>query len=342
MKKRIVIGIMSILFILTFILLNDCSKEDKGLKLAINVDNKKVSQLPTKGAYEVSVSCDGADGKWDYVNWQLLVENIRESASCDVDFKTSNAQYLDELILSKVGTDVGNGTLEEPLLSDNTSTGIRYIGEDPNNYALFNNELWRIIGVFDENTHKISGKKLVKLIRVGSIGVLKGQAFSDMKPILQAFYEKQDISQGVRYEEDGYVWYESICDTCDYSYTGLNAAAKIMVENASWYLSSSPSGSNASTWYSAERSSTSTKAYVGLAYASDAFYTVDSTTNKGWLHIANHLMSNSSYGLFNNGLSVSNVGSSFYTEVYPALYLSDSVYTYAGTGEINNPYILEI
>ena len=35
---------------------------------------------------------------------------------------------------------------------------IRYYGADPNNYVLFNNELWRIIGVF-KNIDNGTGKK---------------------------------------------------------------------------------------------------------------------------------------------------------------------------------------
>ena len=37
----------------------------------------------------------------------------------------------------------------------------RYIGSVPNNYITFNNETWRIIGVFDER---------IKIIRDESIG----------------------------------------------------------------------------------------------------------------------------------------------------------------------------
>ena len=52
----------------------------------------------------------------------------------------------------------------------------RYRGAEPNNYVLFNNELYRIIGVFDSNSHGVNGKYLVKLIRnrvlyAGSWGV---------------------------------------------------------------------------------------------------------------------------------------------------------------------------
>ena len=52
----------------------------------------------------------------------------------------------------------------EGLKKDNTpDQNIRYYGSDPNNYVSFNNELWRIIGVFGNN---------VKLIRKDSLGKL--------------------------------------------------------------------------------------------------------------------------------------------------------------------------
>ena len=53
---------------------------------------------------------------------------------------------------------------ENGLKKDNTSdANIRYYGANPNNYVSFNNELWRIIGVFGNN---------VKLIRKDSLGNL--------------------------------------------------------------------------------------------------------------------------------------------------------------------------
>ncbi len=52
----------------------------------------------------------------------------------------------------------------EGLKKDNTpDQNIRYYGSDPNNYVRFNNELWRIIGVFGNN---------VKLVRKDSLGSL--------------------------------------------------------------------------------------------------------------------------------------------------------------------------
>ncbi len=47
------------------------------------------------------------------------------------------------------------------LKKDNTpDQNIRYYGSDPNNYVSFNNELWRIIGVFGNNVKLIRSEKL--------------------------------------------------------------------------------------------------------------------------------------------------------------------------------------
>ena len=47
------------------------------------------------------------------------------------------------------------------LKKDNTpDQNIRYYGSDPNNYVRFNNELWRIIGVFGDNVKLIRSEKL--------------------------------------------------------------------------------------------------------------------------------------------------------------------------------------
>ena len=52
----------------------------------------------------------------------------------------------------------------EGLKKDNTSDqNIRYYGSDPNNYVSFNNELWRIIGVFGNNVKLVRSEKLGNL-----------------------------------------------------------------------------------------------------------------------------------------------------------------------------------
>lgn len=55
---------------------------------------------------------------------------------------------------------------------DGTTIGsdYRYIGANPNNYVKFNNDMYQIIGVFDENTHGKTHQQLVKLIRARTFG----------------------------------------------------------------------------------------------------------------------------------------------------------------------------
>ena len=50
------------------------------------------------------------------------------------------------------------------LKKDNTSdANIRYEGSNPNNYVSFNDELWRIIGVFGDNIKLVRSEELGKL-----------------------------------------------------------------------------------------------------------------------------------------------------------------------------------
>ena len=84
--------------------------------------------------------------------------NVVETECSDDSFKVNLADYITRLYNNEE-TRTSNG-----LKKDNTEDeNIRYYGSDPNNYVRFNNELWRIIGVFGNN---------VKLVRKDSLGEL--------------------------------------------------------------------------------------------------------------------------------------------------------------------------
>ena len=64
--------------------------------------------------------------------------------------------------------DKASNGLEEDKTTDNN---LRYVGANPNNYLKFNNEIWRIVGVF--NVYNVETKKyenLVKIVRNDSLG----------------------------------------------------------------------------------------------------------------------------------------------------------------------------
>ena len=69
-----------------------------------------------------------------------------------------------EAILAKGETD--------ELKFDNTvDNSLRYVGADPNNYVSFNNELWRIIGAFNNIDNGTGTKETrLKIIRDEPIG----------------------------------------------------------------------------------------------------------------------------------------------------------------------------
>ena len=68
-------------------------------------------------------------------------------------------------------TDSGVYATNKYTASDGTTKyhDYRYIGANVNNYVKFNNDLYRIIGVFDENSHGVTGQYLVKLIMASSL-----------------------------------------------------------------------------------------------------------------------------------------------------------------------------
>ena len=378
MQKRIrivSISIVLVILLIGIIVINNNSNNkysftQNGIKYALTLDGEKTTSFPSKGMYKTQVTCAGADGRWLYDDWKLAIENITsDDVTCDIKFETITKTYLNDYITGLAGTTQGTGQVV-------TENGYRYEGKNPNNYIWFNNEHWRIIGVFDSASHGVSGKNLVKIIRAD---VLDGLAWhksntndwtaSSLKSLLNgAYYNAQDgTSSGYCY---GYST-TSIAN-CDYTKRGIQAGYRGMIANVTWYLGGYSSASaTAEAFYGYERGTTvysgrptSTIGYIGLMYPSDYGYSVLSsscarTTNLGsyrsatcagqsWLYgkgIEWTLMpvSSSSYyvfRLYRDG-AVSAYGDAFYGGgSRPVLYLDASVYKIDGDGSLENPYIV--
>ncbi len=134
------------------------------------------------------------------------------------------------------------------LANDNTSDkNLRYIGSNPNNYVLFNNELWRIIGVMNniKSSKDGVGEKRVKIIRndILPIGLMWDSSsndinggrginewsYADLKIILNENYLGK-INGGVCYKDLNNV----ATDCPDWSAIGLNEYAKSLISTALW------------------------------------------------------------------------------------------------------------
>ena len=100
-------------------------------------------------------------------SYALFGDSITGDKTISVEASVPTAS---DIIIGKVGTD-GIVAEEHPATTQlKANTDYRYTGADPNNYVSFNNELWRIIGVFptDDGTGNIENR--VKIIRNESIG----------------------------------------------------------------------------------------------------------------------------------------------------------------------------
>ena len=377
MQKRI--GIVSVIVVFVILLIginvlynnsnNKYTFIQDGIKYAITLDGEKTTSFPSKGMYKAQVTCDGADGRWLYDEWKLAIENITsDNVTCDIKFETISKTYLNDYIIGLSGSSQGTGQ----VVNEN---GYRYEGKNPNNYIWFNNEYWRIIGVFDSASHGVSGKRMVKIIREEVLDVLAWHksetnnwtVASFNKLLNGAYYNAQDGTSS------GYCYgYSTIATAnCDYTKRGIQSGYRGMITSVTWHLGGYSSASaTTSAFYGYERGTTvysgrptSTTGYIGLMYPSDYGYSVLAsscarTTNlnsydsakcagQSWLYGKGYewtltpksSSSSNVFGLHNNGY--------VYTEIAfigfgsrPVLYLDASVYKIDGDGSLKSPYIV--
>ena len=190
-------------------------------------------------------------------------------------------------------------------------TDYRYIGADPNNYVKFNDELWRIIGVFDTDDGTGKVEKRLKIIRNESIGDYSWDN-KDTTTGAENNYGKNEwtdarlnylLNPGHESETNGgslywnrksgtcYKGQNNSTTSCDFTSTGLTDTAKSMIGDAKWYLGGSSTYNDVTPpmFYTRERGttvysghSTSWIGKVGLMYPSDYGYATSggSSTNR--------------------------------------------------------------
>ncbi len=244
-------------------------------------------------------------------------------------------------------------------------TDYRYIGSDPNNYVTFNNELWRIIGVFtvDDGTGKVEER--IKLIRNESIGNMA--------------WDSNNINDWSN------ATLNANLNSGDYWTNILSDNAKSMIGDTLWYLggtSNYTSSTNGLTshFYSYERGTTgysgrdtSWVGKVGLMYPSDYGYATSggSTTDRNaclnkelynWRSSDFSDCKNNDW-IFNSSIQwtitprASSSGSVFFVSstgyltgnsayntnygVRPVVFLKSNIKIVDGDGSSSNPYILQ-
>ena len=186
----------------------------------------------------------------------------------------------------------------ELAYDETVDNNLRYIGANPNNYVSFNNELWRIIGAFN-NIDDGTGKKetRLKIIRsepirsepIGNYGWDNKASGTGSSDSSNGSNDWSDSALQVVLNEGAY-WNRTSGEcpygqngattSCDFTSTGLTEEAKSMIGNAKWNLGGLSSSSNiSSSFYTSERGTTVYAGRptewigkIGLMYPSDYGY----------------------------------------------------------------------
>ncbi len=241
----------------------------------------------------------------------------------------------------------------------------RYIGANPNNYITFNDEIWRIIGVFTVENESGNKEQLIKIMRDQSIGDMPWNS-SDSNEWSTASLQK--LLNGDYYNRVG-----------SYSTNGLNSTARSQIAKVKWYLggSSEISTLRGPDYYNFERGTTvysgrttSIMQNVGLMYPSDYVYTYangvndkcytdgyncnQGTPSAGWLYNGDYQWTISpnaadadyAFHVHNAGCvgSTSFVDATGYVSstlgVRPTVYLDSKIAIKSGDGSQGNPYTI--
>ena len=302
-------------------------------------------------SFSVKINVYGKDGDKPV---PTAVDTILAKANPeDLDFNSATSEQQKEM-----------WTFSHPATEQTTAlTDYRYIGANPNNYVTFNNETWRIIGVFSVDDGTGNVEERLKLIRDESIGNM-------------AWYSNNTND-----------WPNATLNTNlnsgDYWTNSLSEDAKNMIGDAVWYLggtSNYTSSTNGLTshFYSYERGttvysgrSTSWTGKVGLMYPSDYGYATSGGTttdrnaclnkelynwdsvsdcyNNDWIFNSAYQWtitpraskSNSVFNLGSSGYLINLYASNSNLGVRPVVFLKSSIKIVDGDGSSNNPYILQ-
>ena len=194
----------------------------------------------------------------------------------------------------------------------------RYVGANVNNWVSFNNDLYRIIGVFDENSHGVEGEYLVKLIMANPIrglswgvynssntsGTFSGYAndwtgkSTKVKANLNVLFNEYFINRTNTSSTYGacsnwtYFYFDTETKTNDCSDIvgyGIDSNLRGYIETTTWYLYGSGISQSKQNWYLCERggnSCTSSEPSTG---------DVSVTSKIGLMYISDYLYASGYY-----------------------------------------------
>ena len=371
MKKKITLTttfiiISSLIILLTYkkdnnVTFSDTSKNNNNI-LSIMLETSSGS-----GDYQESLSnsfprngyifnenlsnCEnGSKISWNEENKSVSVKS-NKADKCHLYFDIYEPTLAETIINLYTGTQGENSIYyhDSNLTNGANDNSYRYAGANPNNYVCFGSDestcptdnLYRIIGVFEENNHGVSGKKLVKIIKNDSYGTYEWHkksgndwSIADLNKTLNSTFLTAQLSgyedkiQSVAWKISG-LGNESGVAKGIYTVEVANATKTYEAKVGLMYLSDYAYVSSPSYWetsvfkYTAEVVATNwlyldNKTQWVLTRASTDNYDVFSITNDGYVN-----GDNNAFSLY---------------EVKPTFYLTSDILYAGGTGTLTDPY----
>ena len=316
--------------------------------------NDKLKAKESK-VFKVKVDWSSASTSIPSTNKNLTLKiNFVQDASSTPSYEGAISEWL---IKNKVSSDINTSPTNGLFAIGNsgeltTSTSpreYRYIGADPDNYIQFNNELWRIIGIFDGQ---------LKIIRNESLGEMAWNSnnvndwsTSNIQTYLNNDYYGTINSEDQSKIDSNYVWklggsstyddvtaqmfYEKERGTTVYSGRPTEWTGSIGLMYPSDYGFSTSGGSTTN------RSSCLAKELYNWDSVEDCYtnsWLYDSSNNQWTLApYASH--SSIVFLVIHDGIVRFNIVSSSYA-VRPAVYLLSNVEIVSGIGTPDEPFVL--
>ena len=339
--------------------------EDPGdLYFAFYVDDVINKTMPAKGSgytldIEKSICTNGATPTLNEETWSIKVNNLTTThTKCTLYFRKQT--FSDAIIACSESSNaaqcfLNNSSLNEEQLAydETTDNNLRYIGANPNNYVSFNNELWRIIGVFNniKNVQDISESR-IKLIKAEPYSTTSwGEEFDDAD--WSTSYLQQELNES-------------------YLPTIVNTYQQ-MIANVTWKSASLDIKSQTSLGFYQDEGCCESAPWlgkIGLIWPSDFGFATsggnetsrtvclntsliswgevlsgtadcsnnDWLSNAGWTMSPNRLMIGMAYRVMDRVVSYE---TGQVSRVYPVLYLISSIKIIDGTGSESDPFILQ-